>query len=101
MTDISERLATAQRRYKDALETLKAAEQAYHAELIAEHPIKVGDILRAEHGEEAKVIGLRVEYGVVKVRAVPRRRDGTWGEREVPMWRTVWGHAKVVAHEEP
>lgn len=66
------------------------AKDAYHTALKAAYHLKVGDIIVSTKGALAKVDTVYVQYGEVCHSAAMQKKDGTFGERLVPIWRDEW-----------
>lgn len=96
MTDIQ----SLRRAMEQAETELKCARDAYHAAIIAEHPIKVGMVIRNTEGVLAKVIRIGVVYGFggarVDVVAVLQKQSGEWGTRRATTWRPQWKNPTIV-----
>lgn len=77
------------------------AKLEYENALIKAHPIQPGDILTASDGQEALVRTLFMEYGIVKIAACHRKKDGTFGDRLASLWRTEWENMKITKGAAP
>lgn len=90
--------------WKDSENAARVAKAAYHAALIAASPYKVGNIVRSVKGDVAKVVRVFVKWDLAQAAqfaAVMKKKDGSWGEREVSAWRGEWINPEVIGHEEP
>ena len=98
MTDVY--IQSLRRAMEQAETDLRIARDAYHAAIIAEHPIKVGMVIRSTEDVLAKVIRIEVIEGFgcprVDVIAVLQKQSGEWGTRRAAMWRPQWENPIIV-----
>lgn len=88
--------------WKDAQLAEHVAKMLYHDAMVKAFPLKIGDVIRSSNGAIAKVSRVFVKWDRnVEFAAVMKKKDGTWGEREVPAWRTEWDKPEVIGHEDP
>ena len=89
------------RRAMEQAETeFKCARDAYHEAVRAEHPIKVGMVIKSTEGVLAKVIRIDVhemlDKAYVRVVAVMQKQSGEWGTRRAATWRPQWENSTIV-----
>ena len=78
---------------------LRAARQALDEALCDALDYRRGDIIQSKTGELAKVVHLYVRNDIGRIDAVMKKKDGTWGERLVSLWRHEWDDPQIVGHE--
>ena len=72
------------------------ARSQYEAALAATHPLKPGDVIRSTKGNLARVDRIIIKFASPRVIAFMQKKDGTFGQREAPMWRDEWEKAERV-----
>ena len=94
---MSDKIEAAKRRVEATRGAYVAAVNELDALLKATCPFQPGDLIRSTSGTVAKVTEIRIRYDRIETVAVRQKKDGSFGVREVPMWRGEWKNA--VLHE--
>jgi hypothetical protein len=68
------------------------ARDAYEAAWIDSLPFKAGDVIRSKKGALAIVDGYDMKYGMVRLIARLKNKDGSFGRRRISEWRTEWNN---------
>ncbi len=87
-------------RLKDAADAAEVESRktkaAYVAALRAAHEFQPGDIIKSAKGDFARIVSLAVDWGLkIKPVAVAQKKDGSFGIREVSLWRPEWEAATL------
>lgn len=96
---MTDKIGAIEQRVRLARKELNAATDALFEAQVEAHPFKIGDIIKSTKGGLARIERFVHFFGGITPIAVAQKKDGTFGVKPVPMWRTEWVNATL--HERP